>query len=249
MSDGPALPPGCRLVEINSIDSTNAYAKAIAAKGAPDGTVVWALEQTAGRGRHGRTWISPHGNLYMTAIFRPDCPASEAMQLGFVTGVALAKAVQATTGLNAVLKWPNDLLVNGAKAAGILLESAMPDWVVVGVGLNVVDSPARMPEATSLAREGAPVAVAALLESVLAQLFEQLEAWKTNGFEAIRSDWTALALPAGSAIRVRLPEGELAGHFSGIDGQGSLLLETGAGTRRIDVGDVFPAPTADQGTE
>src|SRR6185436_12611332 len=135
----PVLPDGWTLVALQSVGSTNDEAARLAAAGAAEGTVVWAREQTAGRGRRGRHWASPVGNLYTSAIVRPDCPAARAAELGFVAALAVADMVPA--GRPVRLKWPNDVLVEGAKVAGILPESSIgadgqAEHVILGIGVN-----------------------------------------------------------------------------------------------------------------
>ena len=117
----PKVPDGCHLIAHETIGSTNAEARKRAEHGAVDRTVIWASEQTAGRGRHGRDWSSPPGNLYLSVVCRPDCAVSQAPQLGFVVGVAMAGAIRALSDIPVVLKWPNDLLVDGRKVSGLLL--------------------------------------------------------------------------------------------------------------------------------
>jgi BirA family biotin operon repressor/biotin-[acetyl-CoA-carboxylase] ligase len=243
----PDLPAGCHLIPLDSVGSTNEEAKALARSGAEAGTVVWAREQVAGRGRHGRTWASPRGNLYLSILQRPDCRPADAPQMGFVTGVALADALGKLTDIPVALKWPNDLMINGKKASGILLEStANADgrltWLIIGVGVNVEIFPPELPDVTSLLEAGATVSVENLLSVFLERLFWYTEQWRQHGFQAIREQWLSFALPAGTEMRVRLPEGDVFGRFSGIDARGSLLLDTDNGSRRIDMGDVFPLP-------
>lgn len=241
------LPAGCHLIALDSVGSTMEEAKALAQAGAEAGTVVWAREQLAGRGRHGRSWASPPGNLYLSVIQRPDCRPADAPQLGFATGVALADGL-ATLGEGVVaLKWPNDLMINGKKASGILLESAADgdgrlDWVIIGVGVNVANSPSELPDVTSLKEEGVNVSVEDLLATFVERLFWHTEQWQTHGFKPIRERWLSFALPSGTDMRVRLPEREVFGRFSGIDERGSLLLDTDGGSQRIAMGDVFPLP-------
>ncbi len=241
----PDVPAGCHLIALDSVGSTNEEAKKLAQSGAESGTVVWARQQVAGRGRHGRVWVSPPGNLYLSIIQRPDCRPADAPQLGFVAGVALAEALGRLCDIPVALKWPNDLLVNGKKASGILLESAASadgrmDWVIIGAGVNVENSPAEVPEVTSLCEEGAQIAVEALLSAFLERLFWHIAQWRELGFEPIRERWMSYALPVGTQMRVKLPDGDVLGSFSGIDARGSLLLGSDGEARRIDVGDVFP---------
>ena len=148
----PELPAFYRLLAYEQIDSTNEEAKRLAAAGAPAGTLVWAGEQLAGRGRRGRGWASPPGNLYVSLLLRPACPPAQACQLNFVAAVALAEAVSALlpAGAGVALKWPNDVLVGGAKVSGILLEASAAldrsiDWLVIGAGVNIASHPADTP--------------------------------------------------------------------------------------------------------
>ena len=144
MSSSPVLPDGWRLVALPSVGSTNDAALRLAEGGASEGTFVWAREQTGGRGRRGRSWVSPPGNLYCSTVLRPECPASRAAELGFVAALAVADIVPAERRIR--LKWPNDVLVDGGKIAGILLESSigqdgLVEHVVAGIGVNVGFAP------------------------------------------------------------------------------------------------------------
>ena len=247
MTAGPDVPPGCHLIARDSVGSTSEDAKALAADGAPDLTIVWAREQTAGRGRHGRSWNSPRGNLYLSVLLRPDCAIAEAPQIGFAVGAAMARAIRDAAGADVELKWPNDLLLDGAKISGILLESAARadgrlDWVVAGIGVNV-DSRPDVPGAGSLRAAGHAIDVEALLEAFLPNLVELLGIWARDGFGPVRAIWSALALGLGTELTVKLPAGTRQGRFSGIDATGNLLLTTADGTEHIAVGDVFPVST------
>ncbi len=251
MSDpSPALPPGFQLVAFDTIGSTNDEAKALARRGAPDGTLVWAREQVAGRGRRGRTWVSPPGNLYLSVVSRPGGAPVNAAQLGFVAALGLASALDELVGprLQLSFKWPNDLLAHGRKLAGILLESetgtsGAVDFVVIGMGVNVASAPTDLEyPATSLRAEGyRDVTPAALLGGVVRH-FEQWERrWHDGGFAPIRQAWVARARGIGDAIRVRLEGETLEGRFLDLDEDGALLLVTAGGHRRIAAGEVFPA--------
>src|SRR5580693_2293306 len=127
------------------IGSTNDEARRLANEGAPHCTVVHADEQTAGRGRLAHTWFSPPGNLYLSILLRTGQPASRAAELSFVAALAVAETVEALLPrqIRAMLKWPNDVLVNGAKIAGILLEQ-VDDATVLGIGLNVLEAPSNL---------------------------------------------------------------------------------------------------------
>ena len=141
-----ALPQGYALIALDEAGSTNDEAKDRAVAGAPEGTVIWARQQRAGRGRRGRAWVSPPGNLYLSVILRPACEARSVAQLSFVAALAVLDLVDGPLPGRACCKWPNDILVDGGKVAGILLESALRaegrvDWVVLGIGVNLASHP------------------------------------------------------------------------------------------------------------
>ena len=245
----PKLPPAYRLVALDRVVSTNDEALRLAAEGAEDGTLVWAREQTGGRGRQGRTWSSPPGNLYFSLVLRPDCAPAEAAQLGFVAGLALGEAIGSVAPpmIEVTFKWPNDLLLNGRKGAGILLESRSdPDGalecLILGVGVNL----AHFPEdtsfpATSLRFEGATeVEVVALLEAFGRSFMSWANRWLDDGFVPVRRAWLHHAHGLGEEIEVRLPRETLKGTFKDLDERGVLVLELPDGARReISAGDVY----------
>jgi BirA family biotin operon repressor/biotin-[acetyl-CoA-carboxylase] ligase len=245
----PRLPAAYRLVRYDTVGSTNDEAKRLARAGAEEGTVVWALEQNAGRGRRGRVWASPRGNLYASMIVRPDRPVNRAAQLGFVAALAVGDTLGATFGGAAGLsyKWPNDVLLHGRKIAGILLESelgegAVPAFVVVGVGINLASSPgdAEFP-ATSIAEQGlGHVSPAEALAGFTHHFQAWVERWRADGFAPVRTAWRANAVSLGEAIRVQLDAATLHGRFIDIDQEGALLLESAGELRHISAGDVFP---------
>lgn len=255
----PALPEGFRLCHYATLGSTNDEAKALARAGAPQGTLVWADEQTAGRGRRGRVWLSPPGNLYLSLVLRPDGAPARAAQLSFVAALGLGDALVAL-GLGDALaalggpamrlryKWPNDLLANGRKLAGILLESETSasdrvDFVVVGVGVNIVLAPDDVEfPATSLAAQGVATVTPAALLAGFARHFEiWARRWRAEGFAPVRAAWLARASGLGERVRVRLERNTLCGRFLDLDDDGALVLEGVQGRRRIAAGEVFPA--------
>jgi BirA family biotin operon repressor/biotin-[acetyl-CoA-carboxylase] ligase len=240
VSPAPVLPDGWRLVALDSVGSTNDEALRLADGGAMEGTVVWSRSQTGGRGRRGRVWASPAGNLYTSTIMRPDCPAPRAAELGFVAALAVADIVPA--GRPVRVKWPNDVLVEGGKVAGILLESAIGQGgtvqhVVAGIGVNVGFAP-QLPE---MRYPGAALGgtVEAALEKLTAALAMRLAEWRCDGFEKVRNAWLAKAGPIGAEVDVRLGDELVRGRFSGLDHEGALLLETASGPRRIVSGELL----------
>lgn len=243
---GPKLPPPFTAVLRDSVGSTSDEAKAMAAAGASHGTLVWAREQTAGRGRLDRQWQSPRGNLYTSCILRPDVAPARAAELGFVAALAMAETVRTVlpAQVRVALKWPNDVLVDGGKVAGILLEAqsgskGTVDWLVLGMGINIVAAPDNTPyRAVALQPLGAVADAALVLELLYGALAERLGDWQRDGFAGIRTRWLTLARGLGDMIEVRQGNGIVGGRFIDLDPDGALVLETQAGRQRITTGDV-----------
>lgn len=240
MTSTPVLPDGWTLVALDSVGSTNDEAARLAEAGAPEGTFVWGREQTGGRGRRGRRWASPVGNLYCSTILRPDCPAPRAAELGFVAALAVADLV--ADGRPVRVKWPNDVLVAGGKVAGILPESSIAqdgrvEHVVLGIGVNVTFAP-NLPE---MRYPGATLGgtVEAAAAGLAAGLARWLAVWRRQGFETIRAGWLDRAGPLGAEVDVKLGEELVRGAFAGMDREGALLLDTPAGPRRIVSGELL----------
>lgn len=246
----PELPPGYRLHAHDTLDSTNEEATRLARDGAPAGTVVWALKQTAGRGRAGRNWASDPGNLLFSLLLRPEMGPAVAAQLSFVAALAVGEAVAEVLprGVDLRYKWPNDLLLDGRKVAGILLESAGAtgcglNWLIIGWGLNIASFPettAGYP-ATSLADVGVTgVGPGDMLARVVRRFDLWQTRWRTEGLAAVRGAWLERAARVGEEITVRLPRDRLVGRFRGLDEDGALILDLTDGTSRtITAGDVF----------
>lgn len=245
------ISPTLCLIRLNDVTSTNDEARRYAALGVNDGTLIWADSQSKGRGRQGRTWTSPPGNLYMSLLLRPDVPPADALQIGFVASLAIAEAVDAVapSGTTVQVKWPNDVLVNGKKVCGMLLESSMKsdgsavDWLIIGMGVNIKVAPDDTPyPATTLENEGVSgLTVGDLLIRAINRFEEWRGRWTAEGFGPVREAWLARAAGLGKPIEVRLPDDALKGTFRGLDDAGALMLETPDGTRQITMGDVFPA--------
>jgi BirA family biotin operon repressor/biotin-[acetyl-CoA-carboxylase] ligase len=218
----------------DELGSTNDEASRLAHAGAPHGTVICARRQTAGRGRQGRRWISPIGNLHASFILRPGVPAARTAEIGFVAAVAIAATLDAMLPGQLTLKWPNDVLLGGAKVAGILTE-LVEAAVVVGIGLNVAHVPPDMPYAvTSLSAQGCRVTVEEVLAALMQHFEHGLAAWAQDGFDPVRAAWLQRGPAPGQAMRA----GDLTGRFAGLAADGALLLDTGSGTRRVVAGEV-----------
>ena len=244
---------GYRLSVFDETDSTSNDALAAARAGDPGRHWFVARRQNAGRGRHGRQWASPPGNLYASLLLVDPCPPAVAPQLGFVAGVAAHDAVSSVTGIAAPrlgLKWPNDLILDGGKLAGLLLEGQFIQpggtfCVAVGIGVNVATAPQGTPYPTSTLGAGTDITVADLflaLSRAFAQRYEPWRAAQAKGggaFAAVRQAWLARAAGIGAPVTLRLPSGERQGAFRGLDPCGRLQLETATGLELIDAGDLY----------
>jgi BirA family transcriptional regulator, biotin operon repressor / biotin---[acetyl-CoA-carboxylase] ligase len=245
---------GYRLITLDSVESTNDEAAAAARRGEPGRLWIVAREQRAGRGRHGRPWTSPPGNLYASLLLVDPCAPAVAPQLGFIAGVALHEAVASETGLDPprlALKWPNDLLLDGAKVAGLLLEAHRCGdgtfAVVIGFGVNIATAPDNTAyPAKALCTFKRDLSVGSLFASLSRSFAQHFEPWRkaqassvSDPFGTIRSEWTARAAGLGGPVTIRLPGGERSGSFLGLDEAGRLRLRTAAGTELIDAGDLY----------
>jgi BirA family biotin operon repressor/biotin-[acetyl-CoA-carboxylase] ligase len=235
------LPQGYRLARYETLDSTNAEAARLAQGGEHGPLWILALSQTAGRGRRGRLWQSLSGNLFATLLIRPDRPEREWPTLSFVTALAVADMAQGFAPAAVVtLKWPNDVLLDGRKLAGILLERTGPG-LAIGVGANLAHCPpdTEFP-ATALAAAGvAPPSADTALTALAASFAKWYERWTDGGFSGLKADWLARAAGLHAPIRARLADGDEMGLFEGIDDQGALLLRQGESVRAVTAGEVF----------
>ncbi len=204
-----------------------------------------AHSQTAGRGRHGRTWVSPAGNLYLSIVVRPNLPAERSGELAFVTAVALHRAINDLHPAGTLaLKWPNDVLINDAKLCGILIENhieaAQIAFSIVGVGINVASSPAGTSyPATSLIQCGIAVDPESLAGSVLRQLQSVRGVWSKQGFEHIASEWTQAAWRRDARVVIDDGAERKSGIFVGLSRYGALRLSTDSGIAEISSGSLL----------
>jgi BirA family transcriptional regulator, biotin operon repressor / biotin---[acetyl-CoA-carboxylase] ligase len=247
--DPTAGAAGYRLAVHDVVGSTNAEALTQSRRGEKSPLWVVAREQTAGRGRRGREWISAPGNLYATLLLFDPAPAESAPQLAFVAGLAVHDAIIACApdlieGL--VLKWPNDVLYANRKLAGILIESELAAGklaVAIGIGVNCVRHPAQTSfPATDLGEAGKKVSQESLFHALSHSMMRRLDQWNRGaGFAQIRADWLQCVTGLGRDITVRLGSRDQSGHFEGLDDSGRLILRLADGTlQTITAGDVFP---------
>jgi len=246
-----ALPPGYRREHHDSLPSSNARALEAARAGVPTGLWVTAGVQTAGRGRRGRAWSTDGGNLAASLLLVDPAPAAVAATLSFVAGVALHRAAVDLAGPavaeRLALKWPNDLLLDRRKAAGILVEGEkLASGVfaaVIGIGVNCASHPELEGgyKATDFAERGLPVSSEDLFGRLALRAAEEIARWdRGEGFADTRAAWLARAAGVGEPIRVNLPEGAFDGRFEALDEDGRLVLAEANGRHRIvGAGDVF----------
>lgn len=239
------------LLTYDALDSTNLEAKRLAGGGASHGAVIWAKKQTAGRGRMGRDWVSAEGNLYVTMLVSPDCDLAQCSQLSFVAACAVADTLEGILpNPDAIAcKWPNDVLVNGKKISGILLESfstkelvTVKQWIAVGVGINVDNFPEHvMFPATCLREEGVELISAKIvLSRFIHNFIARYDEWAAKGFKPIEKAWLKRAYNLNQPVEVVVGEDQLHGTFSGIDEEGRMLLrDKKKNVTPITAGDVF----------
>jgi BirA family biotin operon repressor/biotin-[acetyl-CoA-carboxylase] ligase len=248
--DELAIGAGMRLDVRDAVGSTNEEALAMARRGERGSVWIAAHHQTAGRGRRGRQWRSQPGNLFASLLLCDPSPAEFAAQLSFVAALAVHDAVRAVAPELAArfgLKWPNDVLFEGAKLAGILVEGELVGEgklaAVVGIGVNCTNHPVDVDyPATDLAAAGAPVEPGRLLCALSRTMVARLTQWNRGaGFRHTRHDWLACAIGLGEALRVFIGERTILGQFETIDHSGRLVLSLPDGAREtVAAGEAFP---------
>ncbi len=228
------------------LDSTNEEARRLAEAGERGPIWIFAREQTAGRGRRGRAWVSARGNLFATLLLDPVRPADVCAQLSFAAALATGDVVAGYAPAARVsLKWPNDVLLDGNKAAGILLESSggrALDWLAVGIGINLANHPegTDMPATSLLKITGCTPDADEAIARLAAAWDAWYGAWMKNGFAALKDAWLARASGLGERVHARLAAREVQGVFDGLADDGALILREANGKQtRIAAGEVF----------
>jgi BirA family biotin operon repressor/biotin-[acetyl-CoA-carboxylase] ligase len=243
-----------RSVFLDTVISTNTVALEMASAGEPGPLWVVAGRQTGGRGRNGRHWASVPGNLYASLLLRPACPLAIVHQLSLLAGVAVCEAMrEAARGVplpGLRLKWPNDVLIGGAKCAGILPESRSRAGgerivAVIGIGINLASHPTGLGRAaTDLAVHGVRLTPAAMLACLSDAMARWLAVWNCGaGFARVRTGWLAAAGDAGESLIVDTGVAQISGRFVDLDAGGALVLRDAAGVlRTLTFGDVSLTP-------
>lgn len=231
---------GQNCIYLESVDSTNNYAKKIAEEGAPEGTLVTAAEQTGGKGRRGRSWSSPKGEqVAMTLLLRPGIVPEHASRLTLLMAMAVARGIRRVTGLESGIKWPNDVVVNGRKVCGILTEMNTEidyiNYVVIGTGINV-NQRSFPEELQSMAGSlyqmtGQRLSRAELIAASMEEMEQLYEVFlKTEDLSALRQEYNELCVNRGHQIRVMEPGHEYTGTTDGINEKGELVVKKEDGT-------------------
>ncbi len=245
---------GREIISYEKVDSTNTVAYGLAEKGMKEGAVIFAEEQSAGKGRHGRVWLSPpKGGIYMSCILRPKITPNEIPRITLLAAVAVAKAVRKTTGLEAMIKWPNDILANDRKICGILTEMKAEqdsvDFIILGIGINVNSKPRSAPKGASSIRDELAsggrlekVSRVALARAVIETIEEEYMRLKKYGFEPIIDEWKQLSAMLGSRVKLVLSNRTVEGIAHDIDTDGALIIRVDAGVlEKFSSGDIVVA--------
>ncbi len=239
------------LLSYDEVDSTNSEAKRLAEGGAAHGAFIWAKRQTKGRGRYAREWVSQEGNLFVSILLSPDKPMEEIPQISFLTCLAALESVAPLLPEPELLtcKWPNDLLLNGRKLGGILLESfetieasGPRRWVVIGLGMNITGCPGNLEfPAASLKDAGVEIISAKIvLSRFIHHFIDGYGIWQEKGFAPIRRSWLGHCEGIGKEVKVSLPQENIYGIFDSLDSKGHLKLKLPDGkTRKIAAGDLY----------
>jgi len=239
---------GKNILSYASLDSTNDTAYKLAEDGAKEGTVVIAEKQKKGKGRQGRTWISPKGGIYLSCIIRPDIEPREVAKITLVSALAVCISIRKAANVPAMIKWPNDIIIDGKKVCGILTEMKAEqdkvDFLIVGIGINVDNPASLLPKgATTLLEESDnSISKVELAKGILENLEHYIGIFKKEGFKVIRDEWRDLSETIGRHVKVQCHEGKIEGQALDVDADGALVIRLDSGFhKRILSGDVLIA--------
>lgn len=230
------------------VGSTNTAAAELAESGAPEGTLVTAEEQTRGRGRQGRTWHSPPGlGIWMSLVLRPTCAPADAAALPLVAGLAIAAAIREVANVTTQVKWPNDVLIDGKKVAGVLCESAIEGqairYSIMGIGINVNHLETELPQSIRAAATSVRIASGrkqprvGLMAATLRALEARLELFHAHGFAALRPEFQTVSCLSGKRLRIAQGKKSLEGVFVDVAPDGALMIDSQNRIIRIQAGE------------
>ncbi|MFN4217726.1 MAG: biotin--[acetyl-CoA-carboxylase] ligase [Candidatus Bipolaricaulia bacterium] len=235
-----------RIERFRLLDSTNEYLKELAESGAPEGTVIIAAEQTAGKGRRGRSWASPPGGAWFSVLLRPPLSVEQAGCIAILVAVSLARALRERWGVPVGVKWPNDLYVNNKKLGGILVELSSQahqiQWLIAGIGINVNNElPTRLPATSLLCELGRAIALDEFFEVALEALARDYERFLSEGCEFVRTAWQQLSvLP--QRIGVLKGAEKFEAEVLGLSEFGRLVVRMAEGVRELASEEVTVCP-------
>ncbi len=240
---------GREIISYKKVDSTNDVAYSLAEKGAKEGVVILADEQAKGKGRHGRPWASPpKGGIYLSCILRPHITPNEIPKITMLAAVAIAKSIRKVFGLPAMIKWPNDILINNKKVCGILTEMKAEqdrvDFIVLGIGINVNTPAKTLPKYASSIKEEMShkdsLSRLDLVKAVLENLEREYKLLEKEGFDPIIDEWKDFSCMLGSRVKVILQTRTFEGQAQNIDRDGSLIVRRDSGIlERVSSGDIM----------
>jgi len=238
---------GKRIYSYESTGSTNDIAQRLAESGSPEGTAVFSEGQSKGRGRLGREWSSPKGKgIYLSLILRPKISPTHASKITLMSAIAVATAIRKITDLTALIKWPNDIMVNGHKVCGILTEMSAEintvKYVVLGIGINVNTEKEHLPKgASSLKSElGEAISRVELTQELLREIEHQYRLFREEGFEHIITGWRNFSYMLGERVRVMCQDKKIEGYAVDLDSNGALVIRLDSGfTENVTAGDVI----------
>ncbi len=239
---------GREIISYKKVDSTNTVAYSLAEKGMKEGAVVLADEQTAGKGRHGRAWTSPpKSGIYLSCILRPGIAPNEIAGITLMAAVAVAKSIRELSGLDALIKWPNDILISGKKVCGILTEIKAEqdgvEFVILGIGLNVNTKARHLPRGATSIREETDrkedLSRVEFTKRILERLETEYMLMKNKGFGPVIEEWKALSAMLGTRVKVALPNRTVEGLAHDVDSSGALVVRLDSGVlEKVLSGDV-----------
>ena len=244
---------GKKIYYFDTIDSTQSYALEIAENKNEDGTVVIAHKQTKGKGRMNRKWVSPEGGIWLSVILQPKTDFSLTTLFPIAAAVALSSAIKSATGIKTELKWPNDVLINGKKVCGVLVDASLTsnqiDYIVLGVGINFniqtstieknIKNTGNYSGITSLMKHAENIKAVELIQSFLFELENTIELLMQGGEKNIVKKWIKNSSTIGKNITLKTNEGEIKGIASKIDSDGALIIQQKGKNQRVLVGDVI----------
>ena len=235
----PAWPDGVRLRHYDILDSSNEEAVRLARAGERGPIWIVAAQQTAGRGRRGRVWVSQPGNLFATLLL--ETAAANSAEVSFVAGISAVDAIRRFVPADRVtIKWPNDILIGGEKCAGILVERISDRLAAVGIGIDLANCPPGVGAVSLFAASGFAPSPDDVIAFLAVEMNMWLDQWRKGGFGPVRDAWLARAAGMGELIRAATPRGNIEGVFEDLDRDGALLLRDAGGTmHRITAADVF----------